>query len=378
MLDLGNPYISDFLRPGEDGDRAPLLMARCESCTLVQTRHTVNPERLFRHYWYQSGVNETMVAALRDVVEDACSKVNLERNDAVMDIGANDGTLLRQYPVDAFKIAVEPARGFRDQLTSAADLVYSDFFPMERLPGLQPKVITSIACFYAVDEPHAFVAAIKKLLHPEGVWMVQLQDLASVLRDRAFDYFCHEHLALYSLHSFERLIHEHGLEIVDWSTNDTNGGSLRITVMHGNRLTTSVRPEDEGQQWVEFATAIQNLRADTVSLLTRLKSLGKRVGGLAASTKANTLLQFYGIGPELLPWIADRSAFKHGLRTVGSGIPIVSEEWARDQHPDYYLALAWHFLDSFQRREAAFLNRGGVIIAPLPELALHSRMSAAA
>lgn len=367
LLDLGEPFISDFLLPGEKGDRAPLCMVRCEDCTLVQMRHTVARERLFRDYWYKSGTNETMVAALRDVAEDACSHVRLDSDDTVLDIGANDGTLLRQYPHPMpLLLGIDPC-------PQSPDLIIErGYFPEDWRGGIKFKVITSIAMFYAQDDPHAFVAAIKRILHPEGVWVVQLQDLASVLRDRAFDYFCHEHVCLYSLHSFERLIHEHGLEIQDWSTNNVNGGSLRIIVGHGSKLKTSVRPEDEPQAWTDFANAIEGLRSDTMSLLTRLKAMGKTVHGLAASTKGNTLLQFYGMTPDVLPCISERQPQKWGRRTVGTEIPIVSEEESRAAKPDYYLALAWHFADSFAQRESTPL------ILPLPQLEVRSRPKVAA
>lgn len=366
VLDLGEPFISDFLLPGETGIRAPIEVTRCEDCTLVQTRHTVDREILFRDYHYLSGTNESMVAALRDVVEDAERQVHLEHHDAVLDIGSNDGTLLRQWPVSVARYGVEPSDLWSQGLDAGP--IYHAYFPDEfQVPDGPFKVITSIAMFYAQDEPHAFVAAIKRRLHSEGVWVVQLQDLASVLRDRAFDYFCHEHLCLYSLHSFERLIHEHGLEIQDWSTHSVNGGSLRIIVGHGSKLKTSVRPEDEPQAWTDFATAIEGLRSDTMGLLRRLKDAGMTVHGLAASTKGNTLLQYYGLTPELLPVISERQPAKWGRRTVGTNIPIVSEEESRAAQPDYYVALAWHFADSFERRESTPL------ILPLPQLEVRSR-----
>ncbi len=373
VLDLGTPFISDFLPPGDTGDRAPLVMARCEDCTLVQTRHVVAEDRLFRTYWYRSGTNESMRAALADVVEDARSRVALKPDDAVLDIGANDGTLLACYPDHICKHGYEPA------LALAAEGDYDHrgrFFPgpVVRLSHWlgRYKVITSVAMLYAVNHPHGFVDAIKFLLAQDGVWVVQLQDLASVLRDRAFDYFCHEHLCLYSLHSFERLIHEHGLEIRDWSTNAVNGGSLRIIVGHGCQLKTSVRPEDEPEAWASFGRDVEARKTETVALLKRMRDTGQQVIGYGASTKGNTLLQYYGIGPELLPCIAERSPQKWGRVTVGSGIPIVSEEEARAMHPACFFVLPWGFAEAFAKREDVPL------ILPLPHLELRAKAKVAA
>src|SRR6185312_4526384 len=179
-------------------------------------------------------------------------------------------------------------------------------------------------------------------------------------------------LCLYSLHSFERLIHEHGLEIRDWSHNSVNGGSLRIIVGHGSRLTTSIRPEDGPEAWASFQDDVIAQRLKTMVLLRRLKRLGKKVLGYAASTKGNTLLQYYGIGPELLPAIAERQPAKWGKRTIGSGIPIISEEEARAARPDFFLVLAWAFADTFARREDVPL------ILPLPQLEIRSKAKVAA
>jgi hypothetical protein len=371
VLDLGELFISDFPQDGQAGDRAPLDMVRCEDCTLVQTRHTVDPQRLYSHYWYKSGTNETMVAALRDVVHDALEHVVLDHFDTWLDIGANDGTLLNLVGImpsqPVRRVGIDPAMDTKIERVRWIN----EAFPLGYKLPWKCKVITSIAQFYNVDDPHAYVQEIADALHADGIWVVQLQDLASVLRDRAFDYFCHEHLALYSLHSFERLIHEHGLEITDWSTNSVNGGSLRIIVQHGSKLTTSRRAEDDGAAWTAFGGVVDANKREVLDVLTRLRDQGVLVLGYGASTKGNTLLQYYGIGPELLPVVAERQAAKVGRRTV-TGIPIVSEDEARAMRPDWFFALPWHFVEGFMRREAT------PFITALPHLTLHSQSGAKA
>lgn len=374
VLDLGQPYISDFLKAGESGTRAPLHMVRCEDCTLVQTRHTVDRERLFRDaYWYRSATNESMVAALDDVVFDALAHISpIVPGLHFLDIGSNDGTLLKQYarhmPTNYYTAAgFEPASTF----DGADYLRLGAFFPdhaSEILGDNYFHVITSIAMFYAQDDPNAFVAAIKRILHPEGVWVVQLQDLNSVLRDRAFDYFCHEHLCLYSPVSFDRLLARHGLEIQDISRNSVNGGSIRFIVGHG---TKRLRDIPEPENWADFARAVNAQRDETLALLASLRRMGKVVLGYGASTKGNTLLQYYGIGPEVLPAIAERQEAKWGLRTV-TDIPIISEVEMRSMRPDYLLSIPWHFIDSFQKRESI------PFIVPLPhlEIRIHEPVAA--
>lgn len=375
VLDLGMHALSSFRQdPAAPLDSAPLVMVRCQGCTLVQLRHTVDRDRLYSKYFYRSATNESMVAALRDVVADVCSRVRLEPGDVVLDIGANDGTLLRQYAGPVLKAAVEPARDFRDALTSVAEVVVPDYFPPAQkfASGFKAKIITSCAQFYNVEDPNAYVAEIARILHPEGVWVVQMQDMHAVLDDRAFDYICHEHLALWDVLAFDRLIAPYGLEIADVSRNDVNGGSVRLTVMHGPRrwrglIGADRLVEDARLEWLAFRRDVLLRKRQTLLLLRRLRDEGKVVGGYAASTKGNTTLQFYGIGTDLVPWIADRNPDKVGTY-VPTGQRVISEEEMRALKPDALLVLAWHFLPSFLEREQAFLDAGGQFIVPMPEL----------
>ncbi len=370
VLDLGLLAVNDFVSDGQPVDYAPLELARCEECTLVQLRHTVPRERLYRNYFYRSGTNESMVAALRDVVEDAASRVNLQPGDVWIDIGANDGTLLRQVPNHIVKMGFEPASNLFREAVKGGNLIYPGFFPPEYdPPAWKAKVITAIACFYDLDDPNAFVAAVKKWLHPEGVWVVQFQDLRSMLQANAVDNVCHEHLEYYSTQALADLLNRHGLIVADLSYNVVNGGSLRVVARHGQGkqcfpLGSHERPAD----LVEFAREARSLKIRTVRALEGYRDRGIRVLGYGASTKGNTLLQYYGITPDLLPAIADRNPDKWGKRTVGTNIPIISEEEARAMKPDYLFVLPWHFMDSFRKRERAFLERGGKFIVPLPTL----------
>ncbi len=376
VLDLGNLAISDFPLPGAgEPDRAPLTLVQCQDCTLVQLRHTVDRDRLYRNYYYRSGTNESMVRALQEIVEEATRRVPLDIGDEVLDVGCNDGTLLDCYPKGIKTTGCEPARVLADEAEEKGHYIHTGFFPLiggVRWPSY-PRIITSIAMFYDVDDPNAFVAAIKQCLHPDGIWIVQFQDLHHMLACNAFDNICHEHLTYWSIRPLRMLLERHGLRIDGASHNATNGGSIRLIVRHG-----PVRqPDPPGRyQCTEtairlrgFAQKVTGLSLYTWGLLDRLKAQGKAVLGYAASTKANTLLQYYGIGPDLLPAIADRNPEKWGRQTV-TGIPIISEEEMRERRPDYLVALAWHFLDGFRRREADFEARGGRWIVPLPHLVI--------
>ncbi len=377
VLDLGNLAISDFPLPGAgEPDRAPLTLVQCQDCTLVQLRHTVDRNRLYRNYYYRSGTNESMVRALREIAEEAMRRVTLGAGDAVLDIGANDCTLLRMFPDTLWRKGYEPAKNLMPEYIADRNLnLVNAYFPPpsgERSAFAGDyRIITSIAVFYDVDDPAAFVAAIKDWLHPEGVWVVQFQDLHAMLAVNGFDNICHEHLTYWSIRPLRMLLERHGLRIDGASHNATNGGSIRLIVRHGPVREPDppgrYQCHDTAVRLCGFAQEVERLRNDTVTLLRDLQARGKQVLGYAASTKANTLLQYYGIGPDLLPAIADRNPEKWGRQTV-TGIPIISEEEMRARRPDYLVALAWHFLEPFRQREADFEARGGKWVVPLPHL----------
>lgn len=364
ILDLGTPCISNFIIDGEAEPKAPLQLVRCTDCGLVQLRHTVNRDHLYKDtYWYKSGINESMKSALHDLVDDACSRVELLPGDAVLDIGSNDGTMLGFYPDHVKKCGFEPNLHLAVcSLRDYADHVTVEYFPSKAWrPDCQYKVITSIAQFYNVHNPAEYVKQIKEILHHDGVWIIQMQDLDSMLRSHAIDNIVHEHLTYWSPRSLSELLAKHDLYISDDSYNQTNGGSWRVVVKHGTGI---IKLDSTGQHEIkDFIRSASVNKLAIVDLLQGIKHRGQTVVGIAASTKANTLLQYYEIESDLLPVIVDRSPEKVGKMTVGSHIPIISEDHLADLKPDYLLALAWHFIDSFKAR---YDDLGAAWIVPLP------------
>ncbi len=369
VLSLGDMAISDFPKPGDDLDYAPLELRYCERCELVQLRHSVERDRLYRDYHYLSGLNETMIAALRDVATEAMGRVHLEPGDRVLDIGANDGTLLKQYPDWVIRWGFDPSN-----VTSHAPNVYifHAYFPCRDLCPPErdkPKIITACAMFYDLDDPGAFLDGVKEWLHPDGVFVLQMPDLWQMLHLNAFDNICHEHVAYYPTRTLWKLAKAHGLRLVQMGTNKVNGGSVRYTFTHGpveDRFGEHPTRFYE-RELQDFAHRVERLRVDTRGLLHTLRSEGYRIWAYGASTKGNTLLQYYSLGPNVIEAVADRNPDKWGRTTVND-IPIVSEEEFRRSRPDYALVLPWGFLDAFRAREADYLASGGQFIVPLPDL----------
>lgn len=402
VLSLGDQYIAgSFADPKGKPPvqrRIPLDLVRCDpsldqnACGLVQLKHSVPPNILYRSYWYRSGINQTMRDNLAGIAHHAENFVQLQSGDLVIDIGCNDGTLLKSYRTPGIRIlGFDPATNIVEYAKAAGVPVVNDFFSAANLrsvyPDEKPKVITSIAMFYDLENPHSFVQDIKTILHDRGIWILELSYLPTMLSMNSFDTLCHEHLEYYSLAPMERLLAEHDLAVLDVSLNDMNGGSFRIVAGHAGKS----RPNAEGLARVQdmrlkefelaldsdapfavFRKNIQKIKKDLQAFLKKAKKERKLVHGYGASTKGNTILQFCDITPDLVPAIADRNKDKWGSHTIGTNIPIISEEDSRRQKPAYFLVLPWHFITEMKKRESDFLKRGGKFLLPMPEVRLES------
>ena len=382
VLDLGMMYLSNFPLKGETPKTcAPLDFCQCVSCKLVQLRHSVAPDEMFSHYWYQSGVNESMLVELKDVVASGVARVGgLGLSDIVMDIGANDGTLLAQY-TPCVRIAYEPAANLQTTLAQHCDVLRPEYFPGNGFASLQRKVkiITSIACFYAVEEPLTFVTAIDRLLSDDGVWVVQFQDLHQMLQATAFDDICHEHLFYPSLTAIERMLTSFDLVLFDAQQREINGGSLRLFIGRRHRViepSVSVLRERETEcerpeTLDAFACRVYDARTRIRETVASAFAVGKTVDLYGASTKGNTLLQFCDLGPDVIRQAWERSENKWGRQTI-TGIPIVSEQVGRSDPPDMLLVVIWQFRETILKREADYIARGGQLLFPLPIVQLVS------
>jgi NDP-4-keto-2,6-dideoxyhexose 3-C-methyltransferase len=350
---------------------------------------------MYLNYWYRSGTNHTMRQALSDIAQKAEQLGHLTPGDCVLDIGCNDGTLLSSYRTHGLRrIGCDPAENLAPLASKVADRVVTRFFTADvfsddpELKALRPKVVTSIAMFYDLEDPNTFVADVKKVMHPEGVWIVQMAYLPLMLKQNAFDNICHEHLEYYSLASFEHLLARHDLEVVGVELNDLNGGSIRTYIRSRRGKmeafadstyramaaegTASLRDQEfglglgESRTYADFAMWAERIRSDLVGFVREQKAKRKKIYAYGASTKGNTLLQYCGFTRGDIPAAAERNPAKWGRETVGSRIPIISEEEARGQRPDYFLILPWHFVEEFKRRERGYLAEGGRFILPMP------------
>jgi hypothetical protein len=371
----------------------PLELVRCDmtmdqqACGLIQTRHTVPGSILYSSYWYRSGVNRTMTENLHGIAQAVESIIPLELGDLVVDIGCNDGTLLDGYRTTGLRqIGFDPSDMSRYAVAKGYDVV-RDFYSAEglrrRRPEQKAKAITSIAMFYDLERPRAFVADVAEALASDGIWVLELHYLPTMLEANAFDAIVHEHLEYYSLAVIERLVGEEGMEVVSAELNEMNGGSIRLFMGHqGEHRQTPEQAErlqqlrvgefelalDSPDPYEAFRQRVERVRDDLLGMCQRVRADGKTIHVYGASTKGNTILQYAGIDNSLIEAAADRNEDKWGSETIGTKIPIISEEQSRARQPDYYLVLPWHFLDEFIEREQQYLQSGGRFIVPLPEV----------
>ena len=376
VLDLGALHINAFPLPGEsDGPKVPLHLVVCGSCKLLQLTHTVDPDLLYRKFWYRSGITETMRKALRSVAEDTKERVDLLPGDLVVDIGSNDSTLLREMgdDPDITRIGFEPATNLMGEARDGGLEVVNDYFSLPALrvvTGQKAKIIFAIAMFYDLDEPNKFVRAVADSLEFDGVFVIQMAYLAKMLTTNDVGNICHEHLEYYSLASLEELLNRHGLYVFDVQENSVNGGSIRVYASKDGRLPSvalhllrayeSATSLTSRETLSLFAERVRRIRLQVRDLVRRAEA--PFVYG--ASTKGNTLLQYWELGSEHLAGAAERDPLKWGRETVGTRIPIVSERVARERAKTF-LVLPWHFREEILAREAACLWKGDMIF-PLP------------
>jgi SAM-dependent methyltransferase len=401
LFTLGELYLSDFIDDNSPAPvKVPLTLALDKKSGLVQLKHTAPFDKMYNNYWYRSGMNKTMTEELRGISQKAASLVGCGAGDVVLDIGCNDGTLLSFYPKDLYRVGFDPAQNLRQYSKKNANLIVTDFFTAQAYFNQlkkKAKIITSIAIFYDMEDPHKFVADLESVLDDNGLWILQMSYLPLMLKQIAFDNICHEHLEYYSLSSLNYVIEKHRLEVVDVELNDINGGSYRVYIrkkgaderlfanapyrdVAGFRIAAlqayekSLKLADPATYAAWFKKVLE-LKEKTIALIKAEKAKGKSIWGYGASTKGNTLLQFFNLDSALITAIAERNPDKFGKRTVGTNIPITSEAEMRKAQPGYLLILPWHFVSEFREREKPYLLAGGKFIVPCPKFEVISVQS---
>jgi NDP-4-keto-2,6-dideoxyhexose 3-C-methyltransferase len=385
FLSLGNQYLSDFYESDDKPPKYPLNLVLCLNCSLVQLNCTAPSNLLYtERYGYRSGINQTMRSHLAGISEKACELSLLKQGDIVLDIGCNDGTLLKAYGAKGIRrIGFDAVAKFADDYKGTDISFINEYFNKltyaTRMGDQKAKIITAISMFYDLEEPNIFIADLADILNQNGIVIVQQNYLVTMLLNNAFDNIVHEHLEYFSLLSIETLLARHKLEVFDVELNDLNGGSFRTYICHkgARKVEDSVLRLRESERkhgllnkeiYIAFASRIENIKNRLHGLIVEEAKKGKTIYAYGASTRGNTLLQYCDLGNTLINKAVERNSEKWGKKIASLGIPIISEEQARQDRPDYMLVLPWHFKDEFVFREADYLKGGGKFIFPLPDI----------
>ena len=388
VLSLGEQYLTGVFPKTTDEEvtKGPLDLVWCPDSGLLQMKQSYSLDEMYGdNYGYRSGLNDSMVRHLTNKIHTLERLVKLNEKDLVIDIGSNDATSLKAYTGKHRKVGIDPTGlKFKEFYTDEISLIPT-FFTVgafkKYFPNENAKIITSIAMFYDLENPVAFVKDIEQCLTEDGIWHFEQSYMPSMLRTNSYDTICHEHLEFYSFKVVKNLLESCGMRVVDVQMNAINGGSFAVTackkgahyLSNNPIINWMVQQEDDmgldtPKPYRDFEERVFKHRKNLIDLIKALVADGKKVFGYGASTKGNVLLQFCNFTTKEIPFIAEVNEEKFGSFTPGTHIPIISEKEAKDLKPDYFLVLPWHFKHSILERERAYMEQGGKFIFPLPEI----------
>ena len=390
MVDLFNlgkiRFTGKFPKYKEKIPHGELNLVMCRSCKLVQLKHIFNMSYLYnKDYGYRTGINSTMSNHVKSVVKKISKIAKLKKGDNVLDIASNDATLLKNYDRGIKTWGIDPILSKFKKEYKKINYKISNFFNykliLKKKNKVSFKIITALSVFYDLENPNIFLNGIKNLLHKDGLFYLEFQDLMKIIKHNMFDTICHEHLEYYSVTFINNILKKHKLRIFDHSYNDINGGSSAYLICHmnskyktkKNRINKILINEknfgiEKVSTYKNFKKRIDLLRKKLNSNIQKIADNKKIIHGYAASTKGNVLLQYYNLDNNKIKFISDRNPNKRNLYTPGSNIRIISEAESRNLKPDFYLVLAWHFKKEILLREKKIRNKGTKFIFPLPNI----------
>ena len=387
IINLGRQSMSGIFPTSQDQSvpSGKLELVKCMGdCGLVQSRYSFDRSLMYgENYGYESGINNTMKSHLENKIKRTNDFVSLKEGDLVVDIGSNDGTLLKFYPKNLCRVGIDPSSlRFLEQYKEQNINLYVSYFEDLSIINSyhkKAKVITSIAMFYDLENPIDFMMNIKNCLDKDGIWITEQSYMPSMLKNNSYDTICHEHVEYYSLTQINWMAKHVGLKIIDVSLNNINGGSFEVILCHEDanyghnvdkirQILWYESKFSELKPFEKFRNDVMFNRDMLIRFIKLIEHNQFKIFGYGASTKGNVILQYCGLNDLDIFAIADRNPLKWGKLTPGTNIPIISEEEARKKRPDFFLVLPWHFKKEIIEREKQYLLDGGRLIFPLPNM----------
>ena len=389
FLSLGHQPPSDAFLKREELERPeisyPLDVYFCSACSLVQLGYTVDPEILFRDYVYNTGTNNALRANFKELVDEIIKAYSLKKDDFVVDIGSNDGTLLENYaPRGIRALGIDPSSATNIAIEKGipTDVVFfneSEAQTVAERDG-KPKVITATNVFAHVKELDSFMRGVTTLLAPNGVFISESGYVVDMIEGMQYDSIYHEHLRYYSVTSLAVHFERFQMEIVNVERIPSHGGSIRVYAARKGAHPASPSVQKlvsmEKQKgytalpiYTKFAKDIAKTKSALLGIIFGLKKKNYRIAGIGAPAKGNTILNYCKLDTDMIGYLAEKSALKIGLYSPGMHIPVAHESRLCEDQPEAALLLSWNLADELMPkfRKAGF--RGQFIVPnPIPRL----------
>jgi predicted TPR repeat methyltransferase len=388
VVDLGvSPLCEGFLREDQLDAMEPFYPLRvlvCRSCFLVQLPAYVSPDAIFTEYAYFSSFSTSWLEHVRRYAEGMQQQLQLGAHSLVVEVGSNDGYLLRNFVAAGVPVlGIEPAQNVARAAEAAGVRTLPRFFGSDlahqlKGEGRQADLIACNNTLAQIPDLNDFVAGLAELLAPDGLLTIEVPHLMRLLSENQFDTIYHEHFSYFSLGTIQAILDRHGLSVVDVEQLPTHGGSLRVHARHaavatpGQRVAALLEVERrEGladiATYASFGDRVARLKQSILQTLIQLRREGTTIAGYGAPGKANTLLNYCGIGPDLLPFTVDRNPYKQGRFTPGTRIPIYHPDRLEEVRPDVVWILPWNLRTEIAHQLSGVSRWGGRLFVAIPE-----------
>jgi len=372
-------------RLNEPQERYPLDVFLCKDCSHAQIVDVVDPRILFSNYLYFTSVSLGLVAHFQKYADDIVKRLALAKNSLVIDIGSNEGALLKDFKTHGLRVlGVDAAQNIAAKANAEGIETLADFFTLDLARRIKKQhgpaaIVTANNVFAHSDILPEMADGIRELLAPDGVFVFEVVYLVDVIRNLTFDTIYHEHLCIHSVKPFEIFFRQHGMELFDVQRIPTKGGSIRgfVQLAGGpNPISPSVAQLiklekevgcDRPVAFQQLNATLEQIKTELVSFLKKMKQEGKRIAGYGASATVTTLMHHFELG-DLIDFIIDDDKTRQGLFSPGFHIPVVSAAALAERKPDYVVVLAWQYAKPIIQKNQAYIQQGGHFVIPMPKL----------
>ncbi len=384
------PPANEFVSEAERAvgqDTIPLTLQLCQTCGHLQLAEIVDPERLFRRYVYVSGTSPVFVDHFRRYAAETIQRFRLDGKSLVVEVGSNDGTLLKQYLAQGLDkvLGIDPAVDVAKAAEATGVPTIAAFVTPELAARLRSEhgpaaLVCANNVFAHAEDLRGFAEGVRSLLSDDGVFVFEVSYLADVVEKLLFDTIYHEHLAYHAVAPLAKFFDGLEMRLFDAERVESHGGSIRCYVsLRGAKHEGSTRPREliaaeerqglfRASTYAEFGRRIEERGRLLRDRIESVRAQGKRVAGFGAPAKLTTLTHAFGIARDSIDFIVDDSPWKQGLFTPGSHIPVVPSSALYERAPEYCVIFAWNFADAIITKHAKYREHGGHFIVPLPEL----------